>query len=393
MPAYAFDFVTATGAQRLQFTLDDDRPLAPQLFQVLEELRQRELIIRGGPDEEVGAFWQSIDLDQTKTPQQLGLSPARPIELRMRRAPAKKPRAVEPPIVPFVAKGGAVAALAGFFGALIAWAIAASFVDLGDIVDDYAQLDGVVAIILGTCVGAAALGAAALRESSRRGAGRVALDVLLGTAIGAALGMVGGALGAVASSLTRGALAGSSSAAAFVGARVGAWALLGAALGVLLAVRYVRRDPRRLVDGLLAGLVAGALGGLVYCFPGPSDIWQLTAFLMVGAGIAAGLAAPALQRSAAILELESRRSRRVGALGLREWGLDESTDVSLQNDASGATVSWKGGRFAILPAAENTAPVVVSGEAVRAPIYLRNGDVIDLGDARFRFRRLRSAAS
>ena len=104
MPAYSFDFATADGAQRVAFTLDDDRPLAPQLFQILEELRQRGLVIRGGPDEEIGAFWNGVDLDQARTPQELGLSPARQIELRMRPPPAKAaPRPPEPPIVRFFA--------------------------------------------------------------------------------------------------------------------------------------------------------------------------------------------------------------------------------------------------------------------------------------------------
>ena len=85
MPAYSFDFATADGAQRVAFTLDDDRPLAPQLFQILEELRQRGLVIRGGPGEEIGAFWNGVDLDQARTlhlDSQSWLVPARPARAR-----------------------------------------------------------------------------------------------------------------------------------------------------------------------------------------------------------------------------------------------------------------------------------------------------------------------
>ena len=382
MPAYAFDFTTDSGAERLQFTLDDDRPLAPQLFQVHEELRQRGKIIRGGPNDEIGAFWNGTELDQTKSPQQLGLSTGRPIELRMRPAPAKTPRrAPEPPIQPFVAKGWGVAALAGFIGALLAWTIASGIVDLGDVVDDYAQLDGIVAVVFGVCVGAAAIGAEAWRESR---------NVLVALLVGAGAGALGGAIGAAAGGALRGALGSSVSPLAFVSARVGAWAVLGGALGAALALPAVRRDGRRVLDGLLFGLGGGALGGLIYCFPGPSDGWQLLAFLLVGSAVAIGISAPALQRAAAILELESARRRPVGVLTLREWGLDERSGASLRNDGAGARVEWKAGRFAILPT-EGAAKVVVSGHPIDAAIYLRNHDVIEVGEARYRFRRLRES--
>jgi len=385
MPAYSFDFTTADGVQRVAFTLDDDRPLAPQLFQVLEELRQRGLVIRGGPDEEIGAFWNGVDLDQAKTPQQLGLSPARQIELRMRPPPPKAvPRPPEPPVVRFLAKGGTVAALAGFVGALIAWTIVATFTDLGDIIDDYTQLDGVVALILGVLVGAMALLADALRS---------ARNLALGALTGAGLGAAGGMLGALASSPLRSVVAGSVAPAAFVGARVAAWAILGAALGGVLGLAYARRDARRPLDGLLFGLAGGVAGGLVYCFPGPSDVWQLLAFVIVGSAVAAGVVAPALQRSAAIVELEGAHRRPIGVLALREWGLDERSGVALTGGTTSATIEWKGGRFAILPeTSDGAAPVVVSGVPIETAIYLRNGDVIDLGGARYRFRRLRGAA-
>jgi hypothetical protein len=383
MPAYAFDFTTAAGAQRLQFTLDDDRPLAPQLFQVHEELRQRGLILAGGPDDEIGAFWNGVDLDQTKTPKQLSLSPIRPIELRLRPPPQKAPRrAPEAPIRPFMAKGWGVAALAGFFGALVAWVIASGFVDLGEVVDDYAQLDGVVAVLLGMGVGAMTLGAEAWRESR---------NPLLGALTGFGAGAIGGFLGAMGGGALRGALGISLSPLAFLATRVGAWALLGGALGAAVALPAVRRDGRRIIDGLVFGLGAGAVGGLVYCFPGPSDGWQLAAFVLVGCGVSVGVTAPALQRSAAILELERAGHRPVGVLTLREWALDEQNGAQLSSGGASARVEWKGGRFAILPT-EGSANVVVSGLPINTAIYLRNYDLIELGEMKYRFRRLRQAS-
>jgi Mg-chelatase subunit ChlD len=385
MPAYSFDFATADGAQRVAFTLDDDRPLAPQLFQILEELRQRGLLIRGGPGEEIGAFWNGVDLDQARTPQELGLSPARQIELRMRPAPAKAPpRPPEPPVTRFLAKGGMVAALAGFVGALVAWVIVGSFTDLGDVIDDYTQLDGVTALLFGACVGGCALAADALRSTR---------NVALWAAMGVGLGVVGGAAGALASAPVGSVVAGSVAPVAFVAGRIAAWTLLGGALGAALGVAFVRRDARRVVDGLLFGLAGGALGGLVYCFPGPSDLWQLVGFVVTGSIVAAGLSAPALQRSAAIVELEGAHGHPLGVLTLREWGLDERTVVALRRGATGATVEWKGGRFAVLPlSSDGAVPVIVSGVPIHTAIYLRNGDVIDVAGVRYRFRRLRGAA-
>lgn len=164
--------------------------------------------------------------------------------------------------------------------------------------------------------------------------------------------------------------------------------MLGGALGAAIALPAVRRDGRRIIDGLVFGLVAGAFGGLIYCFPGPSDGWQLVAFVVVGIGVAVGVTAPMLQRSAAILELESTGHRPVGVLTLREWALDERTGTQLSHGGAVARVEWKRGRFAILPA-EGTGTVVVSGHPIQTAIYLRNYDLIELGEMRYRFRRLR----
>ena len=383
MPAYTFDFTTDAGARRLQFTLDDDRALAPQLFQVHEELNQRGLVIRGGPNDELAAFWNGTEVDATRTAQQLGLSPLQPIELRMRPAPSKAPaRAPEPSPHSFVVKSWGVALLAGFFGALIAWTISAGLLDLGPAVDTYAELDGVVAVLLGVCVGTLAVGTEAWRESRN-----VPLAVLLGFVCGA----FGGVLGAAAGGVLGNSLSVNASALTFVGVRVGAWALMSAAIGAAIALPAIRRDARRLMDGLLFGLVAGAIGGLVYCFPGPSDVWQLLAFLIVGGAVAAGASVPALQRASAILELETVRQRGVNVVSLREWGLDERSHTSIGPGAAATVVEWKNGRFAVVPPAGSS--IVVSGSVVGTAIYLRNYDVIEIGDARYRFRRLRKASA
>ena len=98
MPTYHIDLVTERGLQRVPFTLDDDRPLGGQMRHVLEELRQRGLVLRGGPEDELMVIWNSREVDAEQTPQALRLSPLYPIELKMRR-PGPKPRA-EPPASP-----------------------------------------------------------------------------------------------------------------------------------------------------------------------------------------------------------------------------------------------------------------------------------------------------
>jgi hypothetical protein len=81
MPAYAVEFTTESGPQRTQFTLDDDRPLGPQVRQVLEELRGTGVMISGTAEDELTVVWGGRELDTAQTPQQLGISPQRTLEL------------------------------------------------------------------------------------------------------------------------------------------------------------------------------------------------------------------------------------------------------------------------------------------------------------------------
>ena len=84
MPAYLIEFETDQGPQRRRFTIDQDRVLEPQVRQILEELNQRGTVLAGGPDQELGVFWNGREVSTGQTPAQLGLAPERSIELRMR---------------------------------------------------------------------------------------------------------------------------------------------------------------------------------------------------------------------------------------------------------------------------------------------------------------------
>src|SRR4051812_19884979 len=120
MPAYAVEFTTDRGPQRVQFTLDGDRPLSPQVAQIVEELRQRGIFVQGGMDDELGAFWNGAELDEGHTPEELGINPSRPLELRIRRPAqpiASEAGALAPSDAPLFPKGAYAAALTGFGGA------------------------------------------------------------------------------------------------------------------------------------------------------------------------------------------------------------------------------------------------------------------------------------
>src|SRR6478672_3527031 len=137
MPSYVFEVATEQGVQRHSFTLDDDRPLGPQITQVLEELRQRGVVLRGGRDDELAAYWSGHELDRAKRPAEQGMSPARPVSSR--------------------------------------WS------DTGGLVATYARLDQATMLLLGGLVGAAVLAGGALRRR-----GPVLLAGLAGSGLGAA---------------------------------------------------------------------------------------------------------------------------------------------------------------------------------------------------------------
>jgi len=59
----------------MPFTLDDDRPVGGQIQHILEELRQRNLILRGGPEDVLVVRWNGREIDAARTPQALGLNP------------------------------------------------------------------------------------------------------------------------------------------------------------------------------------------------------------------------------------------------------------------------------------------------------------------------------
>jgi hypothetical protein len=375
MPAYAVEFTTERGLQRTQFTLDDDRPLGPQVRQILEELRGTGVVISGTAEDELSVVWGGRDLDTAQTPQTLGIFPQRTIELHMKR-PA---RAVKvPALAPFVPKGAYASAVSGMTGALLAWLVASTITDLSDALPTYARLDLAVGGMLGAFAGAFIAGSDALRTRT---------SFPLSALFGFALGLLGGLAGGAAGAGIGGILAPRLTPSGFPIARIIAWAVLGAAIGLTLGMRWWQTDERRTADGAGYGALAGITAGLVYSLPGPSEFWQALACAIVGAGIGAGVCGPSLRRAVAILELERSGSAPIGLTRLREWGLSSGASVPLVRDGSTeASVVCDSTRCRIVPVGGG---VRVAGKAVNAPIDLVNEDRISIGDAQYRFRRRR----
>ncbi|HEY7861114.1 MAG TPA: hypothetical protein VIB98_06680 [Gemmatimonadaceae bacterium] len=381
MPAYAVEFTTERGLQRTQFTLDDDRPLGPQVRQILEELRGTGVMISGAAEDELTVVWGGRDLDTAQAPQELGISPQRTLELHMRR----RARAVKvPALSAFVPKGAYAAGVSGLAGALIAWLVCSTITDLSDALPTYARLDLAVGGMFGALVGAFVAGSDALRRRAS-----VPIDAIFGLG----LGLLGGLAGAAAGAGLGGVLAPRLSSATFPIARILAWAILASAIGLTLGMRWWQADEHRTVDGAGYGALAGAIGGIIYSLPGPSEFWQALAFAIVGAGIGAGTCAPSLRRSVAILELERANGARVGLTRLREWALACGSSVPLERDGSAvASVICEATRCRIVPAAGGSG-VRVAGKVLTATTELVNEDRVVVGDAQYRFRRRRRATA
>jgi hypothetical protein len=383
MPAYAVEFTSREGPQRSQFTIDHDRELGPQVRQVLEELRQLGVMIEGGPEDELAVYWNGRELDLARSAAEQGVSPRRELQLRMQ---PRRREAVSAVAAPARARGlalprGAYAApLTGFAGGLLAWTAILPLRDLNRLISTYARLDLLAGAVLGAAVCACVLGGDARRRDERAAAGAAA-----GLLLGALGGAAGAGLGWWAADFLR------HGATPYLVQRCVAWLLLGAGIGAAGGALWWAAEPRRMLDGGVHGAVAGVVGGALFSLGGPADFWQALAFGVVGAGVGTGVCASALRRSLAVLELETLDGRWVGISRLREWGLREGTRVAVRAPgararASAATVACEAGRCWIAPS--GGAAVAVGGRVLHAPAELGSGDMVDLGSARFRFRRL-----
>ncbi len=363
MPSYVVEVATEQGIERYPFTLDDDRVLRPQVVQVLEELRQRGVVLKGHRDDELGVYWGGQEVDQSLRLSELGLSPSRPLELRMRPRQDTTPAGVSDGSMP---RGVLASLVLGYTGGFIAWIVSGWWTDTNAVVPNYVRLDQLTMLTLGACVGAAVLAGAALRT---RG------SVLLAAAAGAVLGGVAAAIGAAVSLLLPPAV----SLRAFMLVRIAGWALT-AGLAAVSIASYTRRPSLRLLgESAGLGLVAGALGGVIFALPGPSDFWQALAFCAVGAAVGVAACGPALWRAPALIE--AWRPRVPGVLTLREWPLHEGESTTL----SGASLGCPDGHLALYPP---PAGAIVGGRSVTEPTYLAGASDVAIGEDHYYVRAM-----
>jgi hypothetical protein len=273
MPSYVIEFDSNHGPERRLFTLDDDRPLEIQLFQVLEELRQSGRVLQGAPGDELAVSWNGVELDQVAPLGALALDASRPLVLYMRPRPvvAEAP----PPVV--VSKYGlrhmVLPPVEGAIGALLAWGIGGSITDVRGMISTIERADVVVAILIAGLVG---LGLCA--GSVVRGLYRPPVAVLC-TVVSAAAGLlVLAALSSVGDAPT---------VKGFLLARIVAWTIITIAVALTITAPLRDLGSQRFVEAAVVALVAGVLSALVASLPGVSDLWQALACIIGGALIGA----------------------------------------------------------------------------------------------------------
>ncbi len=137
---------------------------------------------------------------------------------------------------------------------------------------------------------------------------------------------------------------------------------------------------------MIAGLVAGLVGGALMLLPGPTDLWQMLAFLLVGTAIGYGLIGLGLRRAVGVVELEQVAARHVGLLGYRWWPVRDNGTTAVANRFS---VTAKAGQLQLVPGGGG--PPAVAGKPASGPAQLLNQDTIAVAEARFRFRRIPGA--
>ena len=286
MPSYVIEFDSNHGPERRLFTLDDDRTLEIQLFQVLEELGQTGRMLRGAPGDELAVSWNGVELSMHAPLETLGINATRPLVLRMR------PRRVVVADTPiktskYSLRHIVLPPVEGALGALAAWGLAGMFTDLRAPASSIDRLDLAVAVLLAGAIGLALSAGSVMRKLVRLSTAVACtlLALLVGVLTLAALAVVGDA----------------PTVQHFLVARVAAWLLI--ALPVSLVVTAPLRDlgVHRFGEAAVIATCAGVLSALVASLPGVSDLWQAVAFILCGALVgAAAISIPIWRTSSAI---------------------------------------------------------------------------------------------
>lgn len=287
MPVYVVEFESEQGPERRPFTLDDDRPLGGQLSQIIVELSQAGHTLEGGPGDALVATWHGDDLDLRRPPAAQGISPQRPIVLRMRPKPVDVAPPPPPPPPSMDWRSVALPPVDGALGALIAWMVAAWFgTDLGAPITTGDRLDVVVSALLAFGVAVALVIGAVQRGHAtwRRAAPLLLLAPLAGGATLLGIAIVGDR----------------PSGFEFFLGRAVTWASLLALLAMVVTSALPAIAPTRHVRALLLAGVAGVVTALVMSLPGPSVLVQACAFVLAGAATGYAAISSPIWRSYAV---------------------------------------------------------------------------------------------
>jgi len=269
MPSYVIEFDSSHGPERRLFTLDDDRTLEIQLFQVLEELRQSGRVLQGAPGDELAASWNGNELTMHAPLSTLGVDGSRPLVLRMRPRPTVVAPAARVPASRYTMRHVVLPPVEGALGALAAWGLAGFLTDLRSPIVSVDRADLAVAVLLGGAIGLALCIGSMIRGVVRAPVAVACTVVcaLSGLLLLAALAFAGDA----------------PTVRQFLLARIVGWLLLAVAMALTITAPLGDLGSARWAEATVVALCAGLLSALVASLPGVSELWQAVAFLVCGA--------------------------------------------------------------------------------------------------------------
>ena len=214
---------------------------------------------------------------------------------------------------------------------------------------------------------------------------------------GAIAGALGGALG-----LTLGELALDRMQGGLIGRAI-SWSVLGLAIGISQGL--AAWSPQRLLMGAIGGGLGGLTGGLLFEalrveLGNRYDVSQALGMVALGGGLGLCLALveQALRRAWILVE-NGRQEGRAYSLSqaVSRIGLDERAEIGLFGDLAvsrrHAEIVLEAGQYWLKPL-DPARPTLVNGQktALTSPRILRDGDRIELGRTRLRFRERPGAA-
>ena len=367
MPSYTFDFITADGPQHEVFTLDQDKPVGAQVRRVIAELRQRNVVLLGGRDDVLRIEWNGAAVDEHLTPDSLGLTAHRPLELRMqprRVAPVEVravPRSGRPrtPFVPVSVVSGAV--LGGVSGALTWTVLAVTPVAVYSNQDR----DAIAIVALLGCIGLLTVIA---QHGWRRRLGVALLAVCVGVALTTSIGIALSATTADAN-------------APFLVQRLVLFVTLGTLGATMLSLAAPAPGPAGAVLeaaalGAMAGLACGLLDSAESLGVAGAIAWPL-----FGALLGAVSCWPRLRRAYALCELLPSRGGLLAPFRMRSYALYRGDVASL---ADGTVVTLNSGGVLWT----SPVPLLIGGQGTSGSGTTVNGDRVQVGGRVYRFREM-----